>query len=271
MSRSRRPPPGRRRGSAVALPRSRSPASGMSFRVLVPKTSEMTSAPLLSASDTCLARSDSKFAPNFRMSCPPAPRPWVPWSARRRPRTSRGPHRAGCGAVFRRSGSPSRPGLLPATCARRPRPAASRCRGSPRRRLRRRTVRWTRPDRAAKPPGTSSGSVAGQLVVTQTYRCDRGWPPPHRAPGPRRRRPPPRSGFVGGELQTGEAAHIVAVGNSRAHNSPRPCSIDVGVTDQQGAIPVKVVNVIGLGPIGRVSRRPIQSFQDIGNAGQDQV
>ena len=38
---------------------------GTSFRLLVPNETEMTSAPVLSASDICLTRSDSKIAPTL--------------------------------------------------------------------------------------------------------------------------------------------------------------------------------------------------------------
>ena len=76
--------------------------------------------------------------------------------------------------------------------------------------------------------------------------------------------------FVGGELQPGQAAQVVVVRNGRAgHNSLDP--VDVGVTNQQGAIPVEVVDVVGVGPVGRVSRRAFQAVQHIGDAGHDQA
>ena len=46
-------------------PTTSKPSEWLSLRVLLPKSSEMMSAPLLTASDTSLTRSDSYFAPTF--------------------------------------------------------------------------------------------------------------------------------------------------------------------------------------------------------------
>ena len=76
--------------------------------------------------------------------------------------------------------------------------------------------------------------------------------------------------LVSSELQTGQAAQVVVVRHRGAgHQSPD--AVDVGVTNQQGAFPVEVVDVVGLRPVGRVSCRSVQAIQNIGNAGQDQA
>ena len=76
--------------------------------------------------------------------------------------------------------------------------------------------------------------------------------------------------LVGRELQAGQAAQVIVVRNGRAGHDTLD-TLHVGVTNQQGAIPVKVVGVVGVGPVGRMNRRPCHALQDIRNAGQDQA
>ena len=76
--------------------------------------------------------------------------------------------------------------------------------------------------------------------------------------------------FVSGELQTSQAAQVVVVRHRGAgHDSGH--AINVGVTNKKGPFPVEVVNVVRLGPIGRVSRRACQTVQDTWNTEQDQA
>src|SRR5207302_1289773 len=60
------------------------------------------------------------------------------------------------------------------------------------------------------------------------------------------------------ELHPGQAAHVVVVRDGGAgHDTGH--AIDVGVTDQQRAVPVQVIDIVAFRPVGPVSRRAFQA------------
>ena len=71
--------------------------------------------------------------------------------------------------------------------------------------------------------------------------------------------------------EPGQAAQVVVVFDRRALGTMRTHALDVGVTNQQGAFPVEVVNVTSLCPVGRPGGRALQTIHDTGDAGQDQL
>ena len=128
-----------------------------------------------------------------------------------RPRTSRGPRTAECEAGSRRSDSPSRRPRLPATCARSPRPAASHCRALRLGRPRRRPARWTRPGREARrlrPPPVPWPGSCRDAGVEDVVRC--GYPLAEGSVDVGARLLDVAA-LVSGELQPGQAAHVVVV------------------------------------------------------------
>ncbi len=69
--------------------------------------------------------------------------------------------------------------------------------------------------------------------------------------------------------QPGQATDVVVV-CYRGGGHHRRDAIDVGVTNQQGTIPMVVGHLASLRPVGGVSRRSLQAVHDTGNAGQHQ-
>ena len=75
--------------------------------------------------------------------------------------------------------------------------------------------------------------------------------------------------LVRGEFHPGQAAHVVVVRDRGAGHDPGH-AIDVSVTDQQGALPVQVIDFVTPSPVGPVGCRAFQAVHDIRNAGQNQ-
>ena len=119
--------------------------------------------------------------------------------------------------------------------------------------------------------GTSSGSVAGQQLLGADVEDVVG-----RA-HPLAQRPIDGGadlfyvpGFGFGELKAGQAAQVVVVLNRHAgHDGPD--SIDVRVTNKNGAFPEEVVNLASLFPVRRPGSRAFQALHDTGDAEQDQL
>jgi hypothetical protein len=67
--------------------------------------------------------------------------------------------------------------------------------------------------------------------------------------------------FLSGELEESHAAQVVFMWNGHARHDGRD-ALDVGVTDQEMALPVEIVKAIELFPFGRPDGRVWQLIQD---------
>jgi len=76
--------------------------------------------------------------------------------------------------------------------------------------------------------------------------------------------------LVSGELEPGQAAHVVVV-RSRGTGDDRRHPVDVGVPDQQGPVAVVVSHLASFGPVGGVSHRSAHTTGNTGYARQNQA
>ena len=76
--------------------------------------------------------------------------------------------------------------------------------------------------------------------------------------------------LVSGELEPGQAAHVVVVRN-RGTGDDRRHPVNVGVPDQQGPIAVVVSHLASFGPVGGVGHRSAHTTGNTGYARQDQA
>ena len=78
--------------------------------------------------------------------------------------------------------------------------------------------------------------------------------------------------FVGREFNEGQAAQVVLAADRLARHD-RPDPFDVGIPDENAALPVQVVHAALFPPVGRVRGGAFQSFSfaDPGGAVQDQI
>jgi tetratricopeptide (TPR) repeat protein len=76
--------------------------------------------------------------------------------------------------------------------------------------------------------------------------------------------------LVSGELEPGQAAHVVVV-RSRGTGDDRRHPVNVGVPDQQGPIAMVVSHLASFGPVGGVGHRSAHTTGNTGYARQDQA